>query len=63
MSVYIDAVTGQLVVKDMTFNTLQDLFDFFDAACNEYELTGSIEGAVGEYLSTGRMSDGVETSG
>ncbi len=61
MSVYVDEVTGQVVVTEMTFGTVQDLIDFIVAVTNEYELTGSIEGSVGEFLSTGRMSDGVES--
>jgi hypothetical protein len=63
MPVCVDEATGQLVVQGMTFGTLQDMVDFCDAADSEYGLTGSIEGTVGEYLSTGRMSDGIEDEG
>lgn len=56
----IDAVTGGLVVTGLTFGTVQDLVDFLVAATYECELTGSIEGTVGEFLSAGRMSDGIE---
>lgn len=60
MPVYVDAVTGGIVISEMTFDTLQDIIDFAKAATAEFELTGSIEGTVGEFLSSGRMSDGIE---
>lgn len=63
MPVYVDEVTGEFVVTGMTFGTLQDLFDLIIAATDEYGLTGSIEGTVGEFLSGGRMSNGIESGG
>jgi len=42
MPVYADEVTGEFVIRDEVFETMQDLFDFIERATEESEMTGVV---------------------